>query len=121
MDSCNRTASVLPRQRSAKACLLRSAGHFLQFGLRARLAKLRRFPAILWEYSQISVQSRLRGGEGGIRTLGTGVSPYNGLANSPRPLPIARNQSVTVISSALSRGVRQTPMHLSMHLAEQIL
>ena len=44
------------------------------------------------------------GGEAGIRTLGTGVSPYNGLANSPRPLPIARNQSVTVRSSALSRA-----------------
>src|ERR1700677_1117426 len=34
-----------------------------------------------------STQSRLRGGEGGIRTLGTGVSPYNGLANRRiRPL-----------------------------------
>ena len=34
-----------------------------------------------------SLQSRLRGGEGGIRTLGTGVSPYNGLANRRiRPL-----------------------------------
>ena len=29
----------------------------------------------------ISLQLRLAGGEGGIRTLGTGVSPYNGLAN----------------------------------------
>jgi hypothetical protein len=28
----------------------------------------------------ISLRFRLRGGEGGIRTLGTGVSPYNGLA-----------------------------------------
>jgi hypothetical protein len=28
----------------------------------------------------ISLQFRLAGGEGGIRTLGTGVSPYNGLA-----------------------------------------
>jgi hypothetical protein len=36
---------------------------------------------------------RKSGGEGGIRTLDTGVSPYNGLANSARPLPIARNQS----------------------------
>jgi len=35
----------------------------------------------------ISLQFRLRGGEGGIRTLGTGVSPYNGLANRRiRPL-----------------------------------
>jgi hypothetical protein len=34
----------------------------------------------------------------------TGVSPYNGLANSTRPLPIARNQSVTVTSGVLSRA-----------------
>src|SRR5277367_4212626 len=34
-----------------------------------------------------SLRSRLHGGEGGIRTLGTGVSPYNGLANRRiRPL-----------------------------------
>jgi hypothetical protein len=44
------------------------------------------------------------GGEGGIRTLGTGVSPYNGLANSTRSLPIARNQSVTTTSGATSRA-----------------
>jgi hypothetical protein len=31
--------------------------------------------------SEVSLLSRLRGGEGGIRTLDTGVSPYNGLAN----------------------------------------
>ena len=31
-------------------------------------------------YGEPSHQSRLRGGEGGIRTLDTGVSPYNGLA-----------------------------------------
>jgi hypothetical protein len=42
------------------------------------------------------------GGEGGIRTLDTGVSPYNGLANSTRPLPIARIQSDTAISGAPS-------------------
>ncbi len=44
------------------------------------------------------------GGEGGIRTLGTGVSPYNGLANSTRPLPIARNQSDTITSDDPSRA-----------------
>ena len=36
------------------------------------------------------------GGEGGIRTLGTGVSPYNGLANesfSPPSLVIKHLQS----------------------------
>src|SRR5271154_4045969 len=65
-----------------------------------------------------SLQSRLRGGEGGIRTLGTGVSPYNGLANSARPLPIAWNQSLTFILSALVRVTRGTSvefMHLNMH------
>ena len=41
------------------------------------------------------------GGEGGIRTLGTGFSPYNGLANSTRPLPIARNQPDTPTSGAI--------------------
>ena len=51
-----------------------------------------------------SLHFRLAGGEGGIRTLGTGVSPYNGLANSTRPTPIARNQSVTVTSDVLSRA-----------------
>src|ERR1700691_3414479 len=35
----------------------------------------------------ISAGVRTSGGEGGIRTLGTGVSPYNGLANRRiRPL-----------------------------------
>jgi hypothetical protein len=43
------------------------------------------------------------GGEGGFGPLGTGVSPYNGIANSPRPLPIARNQSDTITSSAPTR------------------
>jgi hypothetical protein len=33
------------------------------------------------------VRKSIDGGEGGIRTLGTGVSPYNGLANRRiRPL-----------------------------------
>ena len=44
------------------------------------------------------------GGEGGIRTLDTGFSPYNGLANSARPLPVARNQSVRHVSDAISRA-----------------
>src|SRR5216684_5910278 len=33
------------------------------------------------KWGGLSLHFRLRGGEGGIRTLGTGVSPYNGLAN----------------------------------------
>src|SRR4051812_43574007 len=43
-----------------------------------------------WEFGrQLTANSRKQssGGEGGIRTLGTGVSPYNGLANRRiRPL-----------------------------------
>jgi hypothetical protein len=51
---------------------------------------------------------RTSGGEGGIRTLGTGVSPYNGLANgwfSPpslvfkslqsEPIPLSRTQGLS--------------------------
>jgi hypothetical protein len=38
--------------------------------------------------SLVSLQPRLNGGEGGIRTLGTGVSPYNGLANESFPPPL---------------------------------
>jgi hypothetical protein len=44
------------------------------------------------------------GGEGGIRTLDTGFGPYNGLANSARPLPIAWNQSDTITSDVPSRA-----------------
>ena len=36
--------------------------------------------AFEWKNGTYSLESRLHGGEGGIRTLGTGVSPYNGLA-----------------------------------------
>ena len=51
---------------------LRNCGNFSQF----------------WrECSRVSLQPRLCGGEGGIRTLGTGISQYNGLANRRiRPL-----------------------------------
>src|SRR5215471_1090280 len=49
------------------------------------------------------IDNKISGGEGEIRTLGTGVSPYNGLANSARPLPIARNQSHTIGSEAATR------------------
>jgi hypothetical protein len=52
-----------------------------------------------------SLQSRLRGGEGGIRTLGTGVSPYNGLANRRiRPLcHLSGVRAIFVRSFILSR------------------
>ena len=35
------------------------------------------------------------GGEGGVRTLGTGVSPYNGLAITRFHTPGIRNQQLT--------------------------
>jgi hypothetical protein len=50
------------------------------------------------------LDNKSNGGEGGIRTPDTGVSPYNGLANSARPLPVARNQSVTPISGVVTRA-----------------
>jgi hypothetical protein len=52
----------------------------------------------------ISLQSRLRGGEGGIRTLGTGVSPYNGLAITRFHTPGVRNQRLTFGKVHLALG-----------------
>jgi len=49
-----------------------------------------------WRIRRYSLQFRLSGGEGGIRTLGTGVSPYNGLAKgsfSPPSLVLKSLQS----------------------------
>ena len=41
----------------------------------------------LQNVENVGNQRKTPGGEGGIRTLGTGVSPYNGLANRRiRPL-----------------------------------
>jgi hypothetical protein len=37
------------REKGRKACQLQLVGHFLQSGLRARIAKFRPFPAILRE------------------------------------------------------------------------
>jgi hypothetical protein len=42
-------------------------------------------------------------GKGIILTVGTSASPYDGLANSARPLPIARNELDTIVSDAPSR------------------
>src|SRR5580700_2461991 len=53
----------------------------------------------------ISLQSRLRGGEGGIRTLGTGVSPYNGLANR-RIRPLCHLSGVRIYSLPRRAGER---------------
>jgi len=38
------------------------------------------------------------------RTFDTGSGPYNGLASSARPLPVARNQSITPVLGAASRA-----------------
>src|SRR3984957_3933098 len=45
------------------------------------------------------------GGEGGIRTLGTGVSPYNGLANR-RILPLCHLSGVCGITVYHVRGMQ---------------
>jgi hypothetical protein len=42
----NRTALLPTREQGCKACQQRLVGHFLQSGLRAGIAKLRRFPAV---------------------------------------------------------------------------
>jgi hypothetical protein len=54
------------------------------------------------------------GGEGGIRTLDTGFSPYNGLANFVRTAPVARNQ---LLSFSIGLAVRAGFCHLyaNMH------
>jgi hypothetical protein len=55
------------------------------------------------------------GGEGGIRTPDTGVSPYNGLANFTRPLPIVWNQSVES-DKRVQFGPAMPASDLIMHL-----
>jgi hypothetical protein len=44
------------------------------------------------------------GGEGGIRTLGAGVSPYNGLAKGSFLPALTRFQELTSDSGSLSRA-----------------
>ena len=69
------------------------AGHSLQSGLREDNREIGAlFARISMNYGEPSHQSRLRGGEGGIRTLDTGVSPYNGLANETVLGPAVRIQ-----------------------------
>lgn len=51
-----------------------------------------------------SINAASNPGEGGIRTLDTRVSPYNGLANSARSLHTARDQSGTITSDVPSRA-----------------
>ena len=53
----------------------------LQSALRTKYCEIRAcFAYFGAKGGAVSLQVRLAGGEGGIRTLGTGVSPYNGLA-----------------------------------------
>ena len=65
------------------------------------------------------------GGEGGIRTLGTGVSPYNGLAIlSPRrrrhaiPITYIRTRPLQVTSCDLSRQFRDTVQDIELSYAD---
>ena len=54
----------------------------LQSALRTKFREIRAcFPYFVAKGGAVSLQLRLYGGEGGIRTLGTGISQYNGLAN----------------------------------------
>ena len=52
----------------------------LRSGFQAIIDKSRHTSHVSQEKSRFSLQFRLRGGERGIRTLDTGVSPHNGLA-----------------------------------------
>jgi hypothetical protein len=56
------------REKGHKACPAGKVGHFLQSGLILKYAKLRQFSRLPGVYRGFSLQSRLRGGEGGIRT-----------------------------------------------------
>jgi len=53
------------------------------------------------------MQLQESGGEGGIRTPGTGFSQYNGLAREAVPGPVARNQRLTADGSPIFG--RQSP------------
>jgi hypothetical protein len=63
------------REKGHKACPAGKVGHFLQSGLILKYAKLRQFSRLPGVYRVFSLQSRLRGGEEDIRTLGTGLKP----------------------------------------------
>ena len=53
------------------------------------------------------MELRESGGEGGIRTLGTGVSPYNGLANR-RLQPLGHLSSVCLPAGSSILTKRET-------------
>jgi hypothetical protein len=97
----HRTANEVCREEGPKAGSWGGAGRFLRSG---STAKSSHFLRLFKKCREVSLRARLCGGEGGIRPLDTGVSPYNGLAKATRPTPIARKQAVTVTSSILSRA-----------------
>ncbi len=83
----NRTEFLVCREDASKVAPRCLKGRLLWSGFGPRLRNCGHFWRFAEQYCGFSLQSRLRGGEGGIRTLGTGVSPYNGLANRRiRPL-----------------------------------
>src|SRR5579863_1593520 len=86
-----------PEKRRDSDPLRLRAVHSLQSGLRMKYCGIRAcFAHFAGTGGGLCLQFRLCGGEGGIRTLGTGVSPYNGLANeslSPRSLVVKHLQS----------------------------
>ncbi len=86
-----------PEKKPVKVLLRCRAVRSLQSGLSRENREIRAYFVHLAENrGRDSLHSRLRGGEGGIRTLGTGVSPYNGLARgsfSPPSLGLKHLQS----------------------------
>ena len=61
-------------EKSSKARLAEPPGPFLRSGLMARIANCGVFQRFSQEYSLVSLHLRLYGGEGWIRTLGTGLN-----------------------------------------------
>lgn len=67
----------------------------------------------------ISTGFRTSGGEGGIRTLGTGVSPYNGLANR-RIRPLCHLSDEAKLQE-IAAQVPPVVYHLSKHRAITVM
>ncbi len=80
-SSRNWTAHVPSGEKAGRGPPCRRAVRSLQSGLRMKYCGIRAcFAHFAGTGGGISLQLRLAGGGRGIRTLGTGVSPYNGLA-----------------------------------------
>src|SRR5207248_1435650 len=92
----SRTVTWATERRGRELQLLSSAVRSLRSSFPNNYAKSGYTSQNFAERSRFSLEVRLRGGERGIRTLDTGVSPYNGLANesfSPRSLSFKHLQS----------------------------